>query len=173
MWCRSVSSSPRYWDSMTLLRSAGEKRVTQPQTNEQRHKRACALTARGSISKAMKGLVGGAAQGSADCRKNWTTALIPRSSGSGTHPTDAECVPRARVLIGLWKVQGSAKCHERARPQQNRYRVALSRQTGANAGESLLHCVRLRHSIYIDLGKFIQTMTTYVLLDGKQHYCRR
>ena len=31
----------------------------QPQTEEQRGKRACAFTARGSISKAMKGLVGG------------------------------------------------------------------------------------------------------------------
>ena len=37
------------------------------------------------VSKAMKGLVGGAAQGSADCRRKWTTALIPRSSGTGTH----------------------------------------------------------------------------------------
>ena len=40
-------------------------------------KRASVLTARGSISKVMKGLVGGAAQGSADCRRKWTTALIP------------------------------------------------------------------------------------------------
>ena len=47
-----------------------------------RGKRACALTARGSISRAMKGLVGGAAQGSADCCRNWTTALVPRSSVS-------------------------------------------------------------------------------------------
>ena len=54
-------------------------------------KRACALTASGSISKAVHGLVGGVAKGSAECRKNWTTALIPRSSGSGTHPTSAEC----------------------------------------------------------------------------------
>ena len=44
---------------------------TQPQTDEQRGKRACA---RGSISKAMKGLAGGA-EGSADCRRNCTTAL--------------------------------------------------------------------------------------------------
>ena len=45
-------------------------RKTQPQTDEQRGKRSCALTARQSISKAMKGLVGGSAQGSADCRRN-------------------------------------------------------------------------------------------------------
>ena len=85
------------------------KRVMQPQTDEQRGKRACALTARGSISKAMQGLVGGAAQGSVDFRKNWTTALIPRSSGGGTHPTIAKCAEAARVA---WD------------------RVALSRHTG-------------------------------------------
>ena len=60
------------------LRTAGK---TQPQTDEQRGTRACALTARGSVSKSMKGLVGSAAQGSADCRRNWTTALILRSWG--------------------------------------------------------------------------------------------
>ena len=38
-------------------------KVVQPQTDEQRGKRASALTAQGSISKAMKGLVRGAAQG--------------------------------------------------------------------------------------------------------------
>ena len=40
-------------------------RGVQPQTDEQREKRSRAMTARGSISKAMKGLVGGAVQGSA------------------------------------------------------------------------------------------------------------
>ena len=63
------------------------QRVMQPQTDEQRGKRARALTAWGSIRKAVNGLVGGPAQGSADCRKTWTIARIPRSSGSGTHPT--------------------------------------------------------------------------------------
>ena len=48
----------------------------------------------------MKGLVGGAAQGSADCRRNWTAALIPRSSGIGTHPTSAECAEAARIVWG-------------------------------------------------------------------------
>ena len=37
-----------------------KKKVLQPQTDEQRGKRACASTARGSISKSVKGLVGGA-----------------------------------------------------------------------------------------------------------------
>ena len=67
----------------------------EPQTEEQRGNRACSLTASGSISKAMEGLVGGAAQGLADCRQNWTTALIPRSSGNGTHPTNAVCAEGA------------------------------------------------------------------------------
>ena len=39
-------------------------RKTQPHSDEQRGKRDCALTARGSISKATKGVVGGASQGS-------------------------------------------------------------------------------------------------------------
>ena len=78
---------PGQQNSGPLRRTA---RRVQLQTDEQRGKRACPLTARGSISKAMKGLVARAAQGSADCRRNWTTALIPWSSGTGTHPT-AEC----------------------------------------------------------------------------------
>ena len=91
-------------NSGPLRRTAGK---TQPQTDEQRGRRACAPTARGSNSKAMKGPVGGAAQDSADCRRNWTTALILRSSGMGTHPTSAGT-------------------------EQNRHRFAAPRQTGAN-----------------------------------------
>ena len=51
------------------------------------------------VRRAMKALVGGAAQGSADCRKNWTTDLIPRN------------VPKQRVLRGELAVtrQGAAK----------------------------------------------------------------
>ena len=75
-------------------------RGVQPQTDEQRGKRACALTGRGSISKAIKGLVGGIAQGSADCCGNWTTAPIPRSSGIGTHPTSVERAYAARSAWG-------------------------------------------------------------------------
>ena len=48
----------------------------------------------------MKGLVGGGAQDSADCRRNWTTALNPRSSGIGTHRTSAECAEAARTAKG-------------------------------------------------------------------------
>ena len=93
---RSVSLFPRYWGSNSgPLRR--RKRATQTQTDEQRGKRTCALTAQGSISKATKGWVGGAAQGSADCRRNWTTDLIPRSSGTGNHPSSAECAEAARI----------------------------------------------------------------------------
>ena len=53
-----------------------------------------------STSKAMQGLVGGAAQGSADCCRNWTTALTPRCSGIGTHSTSAECTEAARTAWG-------------------------------------------------------------------------
>ena len=44
----------------------------------------------------MQGLVGGAAQGSADCRKNWTTAMIPWSSGYAP----ARSALKQRVLHG-------------------------------------------------------------------------
>ena len=107
-------------------------RTMQPQTDEQRGNRACALTARGSISKAMKELVGGAAQGSANCQKNWTTAIIPRRSVIGTHPTSAECAEAARIAWGGWKVQTGTERDEGARPNQNRYRFDPARQTGAH-----------------------------------------
>ena len=90
--------------------------------HEQREQRACALTARGSISKAVKGLVGGAAQGSADCRKNWTTALILRSSRNGTHPTSAECAKAARIA---WR-GGSYKAARSAMREQGRFRTGIA-----------------------------------------------
>ena len=91
-----------------------------------------ALTARGSIRKAKKGLGSGAAQGSAECRKNWTAALIPRSLGSGTHPTSAENAQAARVGWGGGRYTAARGVLERTKSQQNKYRVALARQTGAH-----------------------------------------
>ena len=55
-----------------------EGKMMQPQTEEQRGKQACALSARGAISKVMQGTRGGAAASTAEHRKQWTTALIPR-----------------------------------------------------------------------------------------------
>ena len=103
-----------------LLRK--RKRTMEPQTDEQRGKRACALTARGPISKAMKGLVGGAAPGSADCRKNWTTALIPRSSGLGTHLTNAE---RSEAACGAWR-SGRYKAVRSAMREQGRSKTGVA-----------------------------------------------
>ena len=74
-------------------------RKTQVQ-DEQRRKRACALTARGSVSKAMKGLVGGAAQGSAYCRRNRSTALISTELGHWNSSHRAECVEASRFAWG-------------------------------------------------------------------------
>ena len=45
-------------------RTTNRRKAVQPQTEEQRGKGACAFTARGSISKAMKRVVGGTATGS-------------------------------------------------------------------------------------------------------------
>ena len=86
-------------------------RSVQPQTDEQRWKRACA----------MKGLVGGAAQGSADCR-DWTTALIPRSSGIGTHPTTGERAEAARLA---W-CGGRYKAARSAMREQGRNRTGIA-----------------------------------------------
>ena len=98
------------------------ERVLQPQTDEQRGKRACALTARGSTSKAVKGLVGGAAQGSPDCRKNWTTALVPRGSGLGTHITSAECAEAARAA---WR-GGRYRAARNAMREQERSKTGVA-----------------------------------------------
>ena len=73
------SGSAAHW-------ATGEENFLRPQTAEQRGKRACALTARGSISKALKGLVGGAAAGSAEHRMHWTTALISGAPGEVRTP---------------------------------------------------------------------------------------
>ena len=93
-------------------------RGVQPQRDEQRGKRACALTARGSIIRAMKGLVGGAAQGSADCRTNWTTALIPRSSGFGTHPTSIGMCRGSEGCMERWQVQSGRSHESKAKAKQ-------------------------------------------------------
>ena len=100
-----------------------EKRTMHPQTEGRRGKKACALTASGSIINAMKGLVGGTAASSAERRKNWTTALIPRSSDRGTHLSDEE---RAQAAHAAWSGcrQGSPQCRERTSAQQDRNRFA-------------------------------------------------
>ena len=86
------------------------KRVMQPQTDEQRGKRACAMTARGSIiSKAMKGLVGGAAQGSADCRKNWTAALNCTELGQRNSSHHCRACRGGAGLLGAVEKQRGAQ----------------------------------------------------------------
>ena len=85
------------WATAHCAASRHEKEA-KPKTEEQRGKRACALTARESTSTAMKGLVGGAAAGTAEHRKLWTMAQIPRSGHrhashrSGASPGGARSV---------------------------------------------------------------------------------
>ena len=74
-----------------------EEKVLQRQTDEQWGKRACALAGRGSISKTTKGLV---EPHRAQQTKHWTTALIPRSSGFGTHPTSTGMRPTSERTSG-------------------------------------------------------------------------
>ena len=98
------------------------KRTLQSQTEEQRGKRDCALTARGSVSKAMKGRVCGAAQASADCPKNWTTALIPRISGCGAQLSGVRCAQEARTA---WE-EGRYKAARGAMKEQGRSKTGLA-----------------------------------------------
>ena len=75
-------------------------------------RRAGALTARGSTSKAVKGLVGGAAQGSADCRKNWTTALSSTELTLWNSSHQCGMCRGGACCMGEWQVQsnkGAAK----------------------------------------------------------------
>ena len=107
-----------FWDTRQTTR---EKQTVQPQTEEQFGKRACVVTARGSISKATKGLVSGAAAGSAECRKRWTTALIPGSSGASSSDTSS---------LGRRQIPDNPQRCEGTRTQQNRNRFAPTCQTG-------------------------------------------
>ena len=68
----------------------------------------------GSISKAMKGLVCGAAAGQAERRTHWTTALIPWRSGRGTSTNTAPPQAARAAWGGV----------ERARARQNRNLIA-------------------------------------------------
>ena len=88
------------------------KRV-QPQTDDQRGKRACAFTAQGSISKAMKGLVCGAAQGYTACRRNWTTVLIPME------PCLVGPVEKTRLLHGYPGVELVSRATYISRKKRN------------------------------------------------------
>ena len=92
-----------------------QHRATQPQTDEQRGKRACALTATGSISKAVKGLVGGAGQRFHRLSKKLDCS--PDSTDLGQRNSSHQCrvCQGGAGCLGLWKVLGSARCHGRAR----------------------------------------------------------
>ena len=71
----------------------------------------------------MKGLVGGAEQYSAYCRRNWTAALIPRSSGTGTHPFSDRVRQDGDELAGA---VAAYKVARRAPSQQGRTRTGIA-----------------------------------------------
>ena len=87
----------------------------------------------------MKGLVGGATQGSADCRRNWTTALIPRSLGIGTNPHQygvcrgaliAWCGGRHKLARSAMKEQGRSKTGIASLPHVKRSPMSAPGPTG-------------------------------------------
>ena len=74
----------------------------------------------------------GAAQGSADCRKSWSTAPDPTELGQRNSSHQCRKCRVGAGSLGWWKVQSSARRHEGTRAQQNRYRFAPARQNGAH-----------------------------------------
>ena len=105
-------------------------RKTQPQTDEQRGRRACAQTARGSISKAMKGLVSGAAQG----RLSQELDHSPHPTELGHRNSPHQCgVCRGRLnCLGRRKIETVAERDEGAGTEQNRHRFTATRQSVAS-----------------------------------------
>ena len=57
--------------------------------DDERGKRARKMAAANAVSKAVKGLVGGVAMGSAETRERWASKLIPRSTVVGSPCTTA------------------------------------------------------------------------------------
>ena len=64
--------------------------------------------------------MGGAGTGSAECRKHWTTALIPRSSGQGAHLPNAE---RAQATRAAWSGDKTARS---ATTEQRRSKTGIA-----------------------------------------------
>ena len=98
-----------------------------PQREKQRTKlksseESAPVLAEGSISKAMKGLVGGAAAGTAEQRKHCTAALSQRSLGRGTHPTGSG---RAQAARAAW-TGGRYKEPRRTMREQGRGKTGLA-----------------------------------------------
>ena len=120
-----MSLFPRYLVQQHSGPLHKRKRVMQPQTDEQREtslrldsqkihqqsrcKDSCSARFR-TVSKEL------------DCS--------PDSTELGQRNSSHQCrVCRGGAgCLGWWKVQSSARCHDRARPQQNKYRVAPTRQ---------------------------------------------
>ena len=109
-------SLEEFWDSSTLGNRTGQRQPP-ARTEEQRGKSASAPTTKGSISKAMEGLVGGAASGSAACRKHWTTARIPRSSGQGYTSLERGAGSSYSSSVERRQVQNSPQRFEGTRTQ--------------------------------------------------------
>ena len=101
----------------------------QPQTDEQRGRRACALTARGSISKAVKGPVGGAAQGSADCRKILDLSLDSVELVLWNSSHSRECAEAGRVAWGGGRHKAAHAAMRAKSRCENRFCVAPACQT--------------------------------------------
>ena len=120
-----------YWVSRTPGRCAEQQ---ERHSRKQRGKRACAMTARGSISKAIKGLVGGAAQGSSDCRRNRTTQPSSLGDRALALIPPVRSVPRQHELPGpAENSKIGTERDEETRTKQNRHRFIAPRQEHLDA----------------------------------------
>ena len=102
---------------MALLRCV---RRVQLQMDEQLGKRACALTPRGSISKAMKGLVGGARAGL--CGLPQELDHSPHSAEFGQWNSSHQCAEAARIAWG----GGRYKLARSAMREQGRSKTGIA-----------------------------------------------
>ena len=68
--------------------------------DERRGKRARKMAAANAVSKAVKGLVGGVAMGSAETRERWASKLIPRSTVVGSPCTTVPGQTDAKSVHG-------------------------------------------------------------------------
>ena len=120
-----------FWSQRHTGQYNWERKKMQPQTKELCVKRACAPEPEGRSAKPWKGPVGAAATGSAEHTKLRTAALILRSPGKGTHPTETDRTQAARAAWRGGKHKAS-RCAGEVRRSKTGSTVASACQIGTH-----------------------------------------
>ena len=98
----------RLLGQQAATRRRGNASSTADESEEMRGRRAKQKTAAGSVSKALKGLVGGVASGSPADRKKWTTELIRRGCDvNGIYTTEGEVTDAKACAWGAGDVKSA------------------------------------------------------------------